>query len=396
MLFTEMEISRVMSLDILFPSLDELALISDRVGGFVTARYSFPAGDLGSSRKMATQIATGQTLGYVPENLPMFADYVGRVKSLTLDGDRGVAEIAFPKTLFGDDLSGLLTILFGKISFVPGLRLEAIDGDANFLCSIKGPKFGLEGIRRLIGSDASRRPLLMAILKPGIGPSDDALASQFASLVAAGTDLIKDDETRIDLAFDNAKYRLEKVLNAGKGRGIYVMHLSGPAFQIRDRALKLQSLGAQAFLFCPFTYGISVLQALCCDPEVKVPIFAHPALAGVLTQGNNSIAPQVALGTLLRWAGSDAVLFPSPYGSISLPRQEALSVHRQLTQTQGHLKMAASVPSAGITSDFVKSIRSDFGLDVVINAGTGMAKSGFGVEEGAKAFLREIAEHYPA
>ena len=391
-----MEFSHPMSLDVLFPSLDELAFISDRVGGFVIGRYSFPAGDLGSSQKMATQIATGQTLGYVPENLLMFADYVGRVKSVSLDGDRGVAEIAFPKTLFGDDLSGLLTILFGKISFVPGLRLEAIHGDANFLRSIHGPHFGLDGIRRLIGSHASRRPLLMAILKPGIGPSDDALASQFASLVGAGTDLVKDDETRIDLEFDNAKVRLEKVLNAGQGRGIYVMHLSGPAFEIRDRALKLQSLGAQAFLFCPFTYGISVLQALGCDPEIKVPIFAHPALTGVMTQGSNAMAPEVALGTLMRWAGSDAVLFPSPYGSISLPRQEALAVHRQLTQTQGDLKMTASVPSAGITSDFVKLIRSDFGLDVVINAGTGMAKSGFGVEKGAKDFLREIAQHYPA
>jgi hypothetical protein len=82
-----------MSLDVLFPSLDELAFISERLGGFVIGRYSFPAGDIGSSQKMATQIATGQTLGYVPENLLMFADYVGRIKSVSLDGDRGVAEI---------------------------------------------------------------------------------------------------------------------------------------------------------------------------------------------------------------------------------------------------------------------------------------------------------------
>jgi 2,3-diketo-5-methylthiopentyl-1-phosphate enolase len=110
--------------------------------------------------------------------------------------------------------------------------------------------------------------------------------------------------------------------------------------------------------------------------------------------GPSSIAPEVSLGTLMRWCGCDGVLFPSPYGTISLSKTEAQSVHAALIRKEGALKMVASVPSAGIMPEFVASIRNDFGSDVVVNAGTGMARTGAGVEDGAKAFLREIECHY--
>ncbi len=379
---------------ILFPAKNELEALSHRVGGLVKACYSFPAKDEAAVRKMAIQIATGQTIGFLPDDLPIYELHVGRVVNIEFLGDRGRTTIVFPAQLFGNDISGMLTVLFGKISFAPGLRLESVDADSNFLNLIKGPRHGLSGIRTIVGKQNSKKPLLMAILKPGLGPSDDKLAEQFGKLVQAGTDLVKDDETRIDLTLDQALVRLEKVLSSGKGKGVYVTHLSGPAFELKQRALKLQSSGAQAFLFCPYTYGLSLLQSLCSDPEIKVPLFAHPAFTGVMSHGSSAVSPSVLLGTLMRWSGCDAVLFPSPYGSISLPKSEAIQVHESLVRPEGQLKAVASVPSAGIMPEFVSRIREDFGSDVVVNAGTGMARTGSGVEEGAKAFQREIDIHF--
>lgn len=391
-----------MSDKILFPTTSELNALSENVGGLVLAKYSFPAVDLNAAKKMATQIAAGQTLGFIPDDLQPYLQYIGRVAEVHLGGSRGDATIAFPALLFGTDMAGLLTVLFGKTSFAPGLRLESIHGDSRYLSTLKGPKFGMVGIRKLVrryrddgsATTGASRPLLMAILKPGIGPSDDQLAQQFAKLVGAGTDLVKDDETRIDLSIDSALLRLKMVLAAGRGAGMYVTHLTGPAFELKARAIKLQNAGAQAFLFCPYTYGISLLQSLCEDPEITVPIFAHPAFTGVMGQGPSSIAMEIVLGTLMRWAGCDGVLFPSPYGSIALPAEEAKAIHAALCRPEGSLKMSASIPSAGIMPEFVARIRKDFGVDVVVNAGTGMARTGGGIEDGAKAFLREIDAHY--
>lgn len=384
-----------MSESLLFPSKQELVRLSTSVGGFVTASYSFPATDITAAKKMAVQIATGQTVGFVPDDIEVYEHYIGRVSSVDLQDDRGRAVICFPAKLFGNDISGIITVLFGKISFAPGLRLEAIGADETYLKTLRGPRYGLPGIRLLAGKEYSRQPLLMAILKPGLGPSDDKIAEQFGRLVGAGTDLVKDDETRIDVTLEAALRRLEKVLKAGKGKGVYVSHLSGPAFELRDRAIRLQNAGAQAFLFCPYTYGISLLQSLCEDSEIRVPIFAHPAFTGVMYQGASAVSPSVLLGTLMRWAGCDAVLYPSPYGSIALPKGEALKVHDRLICNEGHLKVSASVPSAGIMPEYVTRIREDFGSEVVVNAGTGMARTGGGVEDGAQAFKREIDAHFP-
>ena len=380
--------------DKLFVMQAETAEMSLKWGGVVLATYQFPAIDMTAARKMALQIASGQTLGYVPDPIDKYLDFIGRVIDVGMR-EPGVsyAEIAFPGHLVGADIAGMLTVLFGKISFVPGISLVAVNADDLFLKGLAGPRIGLNGLRKLAGVSASQ-PLLMAILKPGIGPSDDDLAQNFARLTKAGTHLVKDDEVRIDSSLAAAQSRLEKVLSAGGGRGIYVQNLTGPAFELRDRALRLQAAGAQAFLFSPLTYGLSVLQSLCCDPDIKVPIFAHPAFTGIMMCGPSRIAPSVLLGTLMRWLGCDAVLFPSPYGSIALPKVDAIAIHQALVRNEGSLKKVASVPSAGIMPEFVKAIFEDFGSDVVVNAGTGMARNAGGIEEGAGAFLREMNQHF--
>lgn len=383
-----------MGLNLLLPDASEILDLSSRVGGIVTGSYSFPASSRSECEKTAIQIATGQTIGYLPEDSEKYRDFIGRVTRIQFQDGKGLVDVTFPARLFGQDIAGLLTILFGKISFYPGIKLESVSADENYLSRLQGPRFGLDGIRGLAGKGGDKTPLLMAILKPGLGPSDVPLAEQFAQLVDAGTNLVKDDETRIDITLDDALRRLECVKTAAKGRGIYVTHLTGPAFELRARAKKLQDSGAQAFLFCPYTYGLSALQALCHDPDIKVPVFAHPAFTGPMTSGNSAIAPQVVLATILRWSGCDAVLYPSPYGTIALPKPDAILVHKALTKVEGSLKIAASVPSAGIMPNLVSSIREDFGEKVIINAGTGMARAKGSVREGAQEFVKEIIRNF--
>lgn len=372
----------------------QLESLSVKTGGLVFARYSFPTSNIAQAEKMAVQIASGQTIGYVPKPIDAYLLHMGRVRRFGLsETGHGHCEIAYPAHLFGCDMAGLLTILFGKISFAPGLHLSALSADDRYLKTLVGPRIGLEGIRKRAGVLAGK-PLLMAILKPGLGIDDHRLADNYAQLVQAGTHLVKDDEVRVDLTLDDAKKRLHAVLEAGKGRGMYVMALNGPAFTLKERALALQTAGAQAFLVCPYTYGVSVLQSLANDSEIKVPVFAHPAFTGIMSSSAHGIHPAVSLGTLMRWAGADAVLYPSPYGSIALPKKDCQDLHQELINPSCALKASASVPSAGIMPEFVEHIRRDFGADVVVNAGTGMARSGATIAEGAKLFLAAMNTHF--
>lgn len=351
----------------------------------VYATYTYDASDGAKAEEFATQIASGQTLGFLPKD-SSWNEWLAKVVKLEQVGDKQwTTVIAFPGKLFGQDIAGLVTVLFGKISFAPHIKLTELSCDAVYAKFWSGPRLGLSGIMQRCGVDKS--PLLMAILKPGIGPAEK-ISDAFAELSGAGVHIVKDDEVCIDASIEQSKRRLELVLKRKKGKTLYVQHLSGAS--IFENALALQKAGAEAFLFCPFTYGLEPLQRLCTSSEIKVPIFVHPAFTGPMTTGTNHVSPAVLLGTLMRWCGADAVLYPSPYGSIALPKNDALALHAALTSQSHSLTDCASVPSAGISVQHIAAIQKDFGDRVIINAGTGMAKGFENLHAGVQAFLKEM------
>lgn len=120
------------------------------------------------------------------------------------------------------------------------------------------------------------------------------------------------------------------------------------------------------------------------------------------------ISPSVLLGKLMRLAGADLVLFPSPYGSVVMPREENLAIkHVLLTNdlhtdysykapADAHLKLAASfpVPSAGIHPGLVPLILRDFGQDVIVNAGGGIHGHPLGTIAGDEHSVKRSMQLY--
>ncbi len=79
--------------------------------------------------------------------------------------------------------------------------------------------------------------------------------------------------------------------------------------------------GADILLFNVFSYGLDVLQSLAEDDELQFPIMAHPTISGAYSASKlYGISSPLLLGKLLRYAGADFSLFPSPYGSVVLER----------------------------------------------------------------------------
>lgn len=138
-------------------------------------------------------------------------------------------------------------------------------------------------------------------------------------------------------------------------------------------------------------YGYDVLHELASDPDIQVPIMAHPSMAGAFYQAQHyGIAAPVLLGQLMRIAGADLVLFPSPYGSVTMPREENLAIRNELHSAKLDVKRSMPVPSAGIHPGLVPRILRDFGSDVVVNAGGGIHGHPMGTEAGGRAFVQAI------
>jgi 2,3-diketo-5-methylthiopentyl-1-phosphate enolase len=376
--------------------------------GYVLATY-LVHDQHGDFIQKAEKIAVGMTTGTWTD-LPAvqqkkLAKHLGQVVNVeelepTSEGlKRARLTIAFPEINFSADIPALLVTVFGKLSMDGKIRLVDIQFPTAFLSQFKGPKFGIEGVRAQLG--VYDRPLLMSIFKSCIGQEVEQFEEQLYTQALSGVDLVKDDE----ILFENPLTPLEKRVEIGLRalekaeqqtgqRVLYAVNLTGPVTELGERARKAVSLGAGALLFNVFAYGYDALYRLSQDPRVSVPIMAHPAMAGAMyPSAHYGIAAPVLLGKLLRLAGADLVLFPSPYGSVALNRDDALKLRDTLREPWigvHELSSAFPVPSAGIHPGLTEKLVEDFGLDCVINAGGGIHGHPQGTIAGGRAFRQAI------
>ncbi len=372
---------------------------------YCTATYRLhdPKADF---HKKAESIAVGLTVGSWTE-LPQakrtaMQKHLGQVLHVDVHEDLSDTHryaditIAYPDVNFSRDIPALLVTVFGKISMDGRIKLIKLGFSESFQSAFPGPKFGIEGIRQQL--DVHNRPLLMSIFKSVIGLNLDELREQFTLQALGGVDLIKDDE----ILFENELTPIEKRVEicvraaeeASKETGkklLYATNLTGRTSNLKQQALRAIDAGANALLFNVLSYGYDVLHELSSDPEITVPIAAHPALAGAMYPSPHyGISASVLLGQLMRLAGADLVLFPSPYGSVTMPRDENLAIRDELISSDLSIKTSMPVPSAGIHPGLVPVILQDFGMDVVVNAGGGIHGHPMGTAAGGRAFLQAI------
>jgi 2,3-diketo-5-methylthiopentyl-1-phosphate enolase len=355
--------------------------------------------------KKAEGIALGLTVGSwtdLPElDQKQLKKHKGRVVSVEgsgLDANSDTVatiKIAYPAINFSPDLPAILTTVFGKLSLDGKIKLVDLEFGDELKKAFPGPRFGIEGIRNKLG--VYDRPLLMSIFKGVIGRDLPFLLKQLKEQSLGGVDLIKDDE----ILFENELAPFEKRIMSGKQaleevyqttghRTLYAANLTGRTTQLKDKARKAAELGADALLFNVFAYGLDVLQELREDDEIGIPIMAHPAVSGAFTAADEyGFSHFLLLGKLLRYAGADFSLFPSPYGSVALEKQQALSIAEALI-AEDKFKRTFPVPSAGIHPGMVPLLIEDFGLDSIINAGGGVHGHPGGAQGGGKAFRQAI------
>ncbi|MCD7036168.1 2,3-diketo-5-methylthiopentyl-1-phosphate enolase [Metabacillus sp. GX 13764] len=308
---------------------------------------------------------------------------------------RAIIKIAYPSLNFSQDLPAILTTVFGKLSLDGKIKLLDLDFPPESIGNFKGAKFGIDGIRKQLG--VYDRPLLMSIFKGIIGRDIGYLEQQLRDQLLGGVDLVKDDE----ILFDNPETPFEQRILTGKKvirqvyeetgiQKLYAVNLTGRTADLRDKARKAADLGASALLLNVFAYGLDVLQSLAEDESVQIPIMAHPAVSGAMTSSSYyGFSHSLLLGKLVRYAGADFSLFPSPYGSVALERHSALSIAEECT-IQRPVARIFPVPSAGIHPGLVPQLMHDFGNDSIINAGGGVHGHPNGAAGGADAFRAAI------
>ena len=375
----------------------------------ITAHYQL-YGKSGSFEKKAEDIALGLTIGSWT-SLALLEQEEHKIKNLVSslhsafqdilhpiqpEKIKGEIKIFYPAANFSTDIPAILTTVFGKLSLDGEVKLLDLQFDLNMLSHFPGPRFGIQGIREILG--VHERPLVMSIFKGVIGRDIDYLAEQLKQQALGGVDLVKDDEilfenplTPFETRITTGREVLRQVYEDTGHRTLYAVNLSGRTFELKDKAKKARELGADALLFNVHTYGLDVLQELAEDEEIQLPLMAHPAYSGALTSSAfYGVSTSLVLGKLTRYAGADFSLFPSPYGSVALEKSIALSLGEELTKIS-KVKQCFPVPSAGIHPGLVPLLMDDYGIDSIINAGGGVHGHPAGATGGGLAFRQAVS-----
>lgn len=353
--------------------------------------YRFPPGV--DADKQAKVIAVGQTAGTwnarFAHREKYFEQHLAEVVDIRSEATgHHVATVSFPLANTEGDIATLLTMIFGKYSMAGPAKVVDVRLPTEYGT---GPKLGIQGIRdRLRVHD---RPLIMAIFKPALGLSAKDHASILKEVASVGLDVVKDDEILGDLAVAPTLERLKacrEVIEEHHDKNgltlLYAVNVTGAAGAVVERAEELVDHGANALLLNVLSYGYDALEALARNPRIDVPIFAHPALAGAWCGAPDyGFAYSVILGRLMAHAGADAVIYPAHYGSLPFAESEEVRI-RDILRERG----VFPVPSAGIHPGVVPDARSDYGDDVILNAGTGIMDHPDGPADGVLAFFEAL------
>lgn len=325
-----------------------------------------------------------------------------------------IIQIAFPSFNLGDSFPMLLTTAVGNVSSAGKLKFLDCTMPESYVKRYQGPKFGVQGLREILG--VYDRPLLNAMIKPNVGWTPEEGAKLFYEATKGGVDVIKDDELmpadeincplqkRVRLFMDAEKAVYEET---GE-HSLYCVNITDRADKIRDNALRAIEAGANALMINFYTTGFSVARSICEDPDINVPVMAHVDFAGAMVSSEHyGVSAPLMVGKFSRLCGADLAIFGSPYGKFPINRRVYLRTARHFTQPLWNVKPTMMAVSGGTTQLVVHKIIKDLGTDCILAAGGAVHGHPDGSCAGAKSMrqaidaalkgipLEEAAKEYP-
>lgn len=307
-----------------------------------------------------------------------------------------IIQIAYPIANFSTSMSALMTILFGNISASGMIRLIDVAFPKKFIAQFQGPKFGVQGLRDVLG--APERPLLNAMIKPNIGWTPDEGADLFYKACKGGVDVIKDDELMLaDSAFCPLVERVTKFMAAEKRvfeetgeHSLYAVNISDETAKVRDNAYHVLEAGGNCLMVNVYTTGFDTLKMLADDPNINVPILAHVNFAGTMASSTyTGIAAPLLVGKITRLAGGDFQINGHPFGKFPVSYKLFYRCFKFFTQPWWNIKPMMYACSGGTTQLAVEKIVKAVGTDVMLAAG-GVHGHPDGSEAGAKSMRQAI------
>ena len=331
------------------------------------------------------------------------------------NGD-GIVKIAFPLELFdlSAGISHFLSVVAGNLfglGAIEGVRLLDIELPKSYVKEFKGPKFGIEGVRKIVGTYENPRPHLGTIIKPKVGLSPEETAKVAYEAAIGGVDFIKDDETLTSQKFNPIEERVSRVMEAldkvksETGRTVlYAVDVTADVNALWKNIETALDNGANMIMVDVLCIGFPMLRKIAEDPSVKVPIHVHRTMHAAMTRKADHGIHMLVLAKLVRLAGGDQLHTGTAKGKMEKPGEGAPKILENYSGVKGiryindflrnewyGLKTVLPVASGGLHPALVPPNLELLGYpDLQLNAGGGIHGHPDGTRAGAMAMKQAI------
>jgi ribulose-bisphosphate carboxylase large chain len=324
--------------------------------------------------------------------------YVRQLAARVFSLKKNTAKIAYPLGLFErGNMPNILSSVAGNVfglRALKNLRLEDIDFPRQIIESFEGPKFGIDGIRRLL--KVYDRPLVGTIIKPKLGLTTVDHAKVAYEAWIGGCDIVKDDENLSSQSFNPFEERLTKTLEmrdraeAESGeKKVYMINVTAETEEMMKRAESVVRHGGEYVMVDILTCGFSALQTLR-KQGFNVVIHAHRAGHAAFTKNPKHGISMMVLAKLARIVGVDQLHIGAVFGKMSEKKEEVVQNCRALSRKLNGLKPVLPVASGGLHPGSVPALMEFFGKDFVIQAGGGIHGHPDGTVAGARAMRQAV------
>jgi ribulose-bisphosphate carboxylase large chain len=350
-----------------------------------------------SLKEAAGGVAAESSVGTWTE-LTTIKPYVEKLAACVFSINGNNIRIAYPIELFEPgNMPNILSSVAGNVfglRALKNLRLNDIQLPKELVQSFKGPKYGVTGIRNLIG--VKDRPFVGTIIKPKLGLNTKDHAKIAYDAWVGGCDVVKDDENLSSQRFNPFDDRVVKTLEmrdrAEKETGekkVYMVNITSETNEMIKRAQFVKDHGGRYFMIDILTCGFSALQTIR-EQDFGLVIHAHRAGHAAFTKNQKHGVSMRVIAKVARIIGVDQLHVGTVVGKMSETKEEVSENCEAVSAELSGLKKVLPVASGGLYPSLIPALMKFFGNDFVIQAGGGIHGHTNGTVSGAIAMRQAV------
>ena len=360
--------------------------------------------------KAAANVALESSVGTWDKVAGLNVKLIKRLGAKVYSLEGNYVKIAYPLELFElgnmpSILSGIAGNIFG-MNMIKHLRLEDVSFPKQMIKSFKGPKYGIDGIRKKI--KIYDRPLVGTIVKPKLGLGASGHANYAYQAWKGGLDLVKSDENLTNQSFNRFKERFRKTIKMKERveketgeKKIYVENVTAETKEMKKRARFIQDNGGNCAMVDVIVTGWSSFQTIR-EENLDLFLHVHRAGHGMFTEDPRQGMSMLTVAKLVRIIGGDNLHIGAIFGKMKGGKEEVRKIgdnirnslikeeKKLLGQDWYGTNPMFAVCSGGLHPGLLPKLINVMGKETIYQAGGGVGANRLGIIVGAKAMRQAV------